>query len=150
MNGKRCRPSRHAAKWLCLPVLAMIAVTFSGCGNRSGRQGIEGTVELDGKPLEKGQISFRPQQGTASPSAGGEIRGGRFSIAPERGLLPGKYRVEITASRPGTQKLPAPFTGQMTAIEEQYLPVKYNEQSRLEATVEAGGPNRLEFALTLK
>jgi len=64
---------------------------------------------------------------TASPIAGGSIASGKFSIAPQRGLMPGKFRVEITASRPGDKKARAPITGEMVTIEEQYLPAKYNE-----------------------
>jgi hypothetical protein len=137
--------------WLYLLALALAPGFLSGCNSRSGRQGIEGTVTLDGRPLEKGQVSFRPQQGTASPSAGGEILDGRFSIVPERGLHSGKFHVEITASRPSNQKTLGLFTGGITAeIEEQYIPAKYNRQSQLEATVESNGPNRFEFAITSK
>ena len=150
MSGKRFYPDSRPTVQLCLLAIALASAFFSGCGDRSGRQAIEGTVSLDGKPLEKGQISFRPQQGTASPSAGGNIAGGKFSIAPERGLLPGKFRVEITASRPTGEKAVAPITGKMVTIEEQYLPAKYNEQSQLEASVGSGGPNRFEFAITSK
>jgi hypothetical protein len=150
MSGKRSYRASHPSLRLCLLALVLGPAFLSGCGDRSGRQGIEGTVSMDGNPLEKGHISFRPQQGTASPSAGGDIAGGKFSIAPERGLMPGKFRVEITASRPTGEKAVAPITGKMVAIEEQYLPAKYNEQSLLEASVESSGPNRFEFAITSK
>ena len=145
MSGKRFYPDSRPTVQLCLLAIALASALFSGCGDRSGRQAIEGTVSLDGKPLEKGQISFRPQQGTASPSAGGKITSGKFSIAPERGLLPGKFRVEITASRPTGEKAVAPITGKMVTIQQQYLPAKYNEQSQLEASVGSGGPNRFEI-----
>lgn len=137
--------------WICLPVLAIgVVLCCSGCGDRSGRLPIEGTVTLDGGPLDKGQISFRPQAGTASPSAGAGIVAGRFRIAQEQGLLPGKFRVEITASRPAGKMAPAPLTGELVAVEEQYLPAKYNLLSPLEAVVTAEGPNRLAFTLNSK
>jgi hypothetical protein len=150
MSGKTDCCGGRADAGRCLLIMAIVSVLFAGCGHRSGRQGIEGTVTLDGKPLETGQIAFRPQQGTASPSGGADVRGGRFSIAPERGLLPGKFRVEITASRPGQEKVRDHFTGKLVTVEEQYLSARYNQQSQLEATVEASGPSRFEFVLTSK
>jgi hypothetical protein len=150
MSDGRSHMDNHVIWRLCLLALAVGPVSLGGCSDRSARQGIDGTVTLDGKPLEKGQISFRPQQGTASPSAGGTILDGKFSISPERGLSPGKFRVEITASRPGNELGRDLLTGKMVAVEEQYLPARYNVQSQLEATVEAGGPNRLQFAITSK
>ena len=69
MSRKRFRPASRLSLWFCLLTVAPGSALFSGCG-RSGREAIEGTVTLDGKPLEKGYITFRPQSGTASPSAG--------------------------------------------------------------------------------
>jgi hypothetical protein len=150
MSGKGFYPGSRLNLSLCLLTLLSGLALFGGCNDKSGRQGITGTVTLDGKPLEKAQISFRPQAGTASPSAGGNILNGKFTIAPERGLLPGKFRVEITASHHTGKTAPAPITGKMIPIEEQYLPAKYNEQSHLEATVQSGGPNRFDFPVTSK
>jgi hypothetical protein len=133
----------------CLLAAAACFAWFSGCGTQ-GREGVEGTVTLDGKPLEVGYITFRPQAGTASPSAGADIAHGKFSVASERGLLPGKFRVEITASRMTNQKIQDRLTGKMVPLEEQYLPAKYNSDSTLEAKIEASGPHRLEFAITSK
>jgi hypothetical protein len=146
-QGEFCSSGR-TNRLLCLLALTLAAVLLGGCGDRSGRQGIDGTVSLDGKPLEKAQISFRPQSGTTSPSAGANVVSGKFSIAPEQGLLPGKFRVEITASRLSGKKAPAPLTGEMITIEEQYLPAKYNQQSQLEAVVGANGLNHFDFSLT--
>ena len=135
--------------WLFLLTLASGSVFFSGCGS-SGRQGIEGIVTLDGKPFEKGYVMLRPQSGTASPSAGGDIVKGKFSIVPKGGLLPGKFRVEITASRLTDKKVMDPMRGKMVTLEEQIIPAKYNSQSELQAKVAAEGRNQFEFALTSK
>jgi hypothetical protein len=125
---------------------AFCLVLAVGCGGDSRRQGIEGTVILDGKPLAVGQITFVPQPGSSGPTAGAEIADGRFSIAPKGGTFAGAFRVEITASRLSGRKVPGP---RGTPVDEivQYLPTKYNTESSLTADVKAAGPNRFEFAL---
>ena len=119
---------------LCLATVATASVMFCGCGN-SNRIEVNGTVTLNGKPLEKGYVTFRPQSSTTSPSAGAKITDGEFSVDSERGLLPGKFRVEITASRPASKKVFDRFSGKMVALEEQYIPAKYNTNTQLELTI---------------
>lgn len=130
----------------CL-VLAMI-----GCGGGASRQSIEGAVTFDGKPVRKGQIKFIPTPAGVGPTAGAVITAGRYAVSAERGLMPGKYRVEITALRPATEKAKAinPVTGAMetTSAMEAYIPSRYNVDSELTAEVTAGGANKADFALT--
>lgn len=126
----------HLSAWYCLLTVAFGSALLSGCGGPdSDRVEIEGTVTLNKTPLEKGRVAFRPQPGTASPSAGAKITGGEFSVAPEGGLLPGKFRVEITASRPTGEKFRTRFSEQMVARQEQYIPDKYNTKTQLEITI---------------
>lgn len=135
---------------LGLLTLGLALAVLGGCGDGSAKQAVTGTVTLNGKPLEKGQIVFRPERGTSSPSAGADISKGGFSITCERGVLPGKFRVEITASRPSGKRVRAPLTGETINVEEQFLPARYNLQSELKAAVESGGSNRFQFELTAK
>ena len=97
--------------YIRLVTAILIAAVIGGCGGAGGRQAIEGTVTLDGQPLEKGQITFVPQGDTKGPTAGAEIVGGKFTIPAVGGPLAGKFRVEITASRPGGQKVRRPQDG---------------------------------------
>jgi hypothetical protein len=97
--------------------------------------------------LEKGQITFVPQAGTAGPTAGAEIAAGKFAILASGGPFAGKFRVEITASRPGSQKVTDRFTGKLVDAYEQFIPKKYNTESQLDADVKAGITNRFEFVL---
>jgi hypothetical protein len=140
---------RHTECTACVVSLAAMLI-IGGCGGSNGRQSLEGVVTFDGKPLEKGQITFVPQAGTSGPTAGAEIIDGKFSIPAAGGPFAGKFRVEITASRPGGQKVPDRFTGKLVDAYEQFIPSKYNAESQLEAEIKADGPNRLEFALKLK
>jgi hypothetical protein len=75
---------------------------------------------------------------------------GAFSVATKGGLLPGKSRVEITASRLTGKTGLNPFSGEMVPLEEQFIPAVYNSKSTLESVVEASGPDRFEFATTSK
>jgi hypothetical protein len=133
--------------WLALLPAIFGPVFVGGCGH-SGRQAIEGNVTLQGVPLDKGFIAFRPLPGTNSPGAGGNVAAGKFSIAGEKGLMPGKFRVEITAIRKTDKKVQDPILG-LVPLEEQYIPAKYNDSSQLEIDVPAGGGTiTKDFALT--
>jgi len=121
-----------------------------GCSQANGRQGLDGTVTLDGKPLEAGSIAFVPQPGTSSPTAGGDISQGRFSIAAPGGVTPGTFRVEITATRGTGKTLTDPRFGKPVDETVQYIPAQYNSNSRLTATITEQGPNRFEFAIQSK
>jgi hypothetical protein len=125
----------------------LLVLTISGCGFDAGRQGLQGTVTLDGKPLPQGTIRFIPTGGTGGPSAGGEVTDGEFEIESSKGVLPGSFRVEITASRKTGRKVRDRATGEMTEMFAQHLPPRYNVNSELTAEVKSGGSDPFEFAL---
>lgn len=131
---------------LCVGLTAGLLFVL-GCGGDQ-RQSLTGTVTLDGQPLAEGSITFMPQAGTTSPSAGANITEGRFSISAEKGLLPGVFRVEITAKRKTGEQVMSDTAG-MVEQYEQFLPACYNRESQLTATVPQGG-KPLEFALSSK
>ncbi len=148
MRQKRFYLGSHSSLWLCLLSVAFAAALLSGCGG-SGRTAVEGTVTLDGKPLQKGRIRFCPRPGTASPSAGAKISEGHFSLASEEGLLPGEFHVEITATRPGSKKFYDRFSGKMVMLEDQYLPQRYNKNTQLQMTIPSqDGTFSKDFELT--
>ncbi len=125
-----------------------LVVLASGCGAGADRQGLEGTVTLDGTPLPNGAIRFIPLPETGGPSAGAEIRAGKFIVEPAKGVMRGSFRVEITASRKTDRKVRDRVSGEMTDVFAQFLPPKYNVNSELTADVNGRGPNRYEFALS--
>jgi hypothetical protein len=129
----------------CIGLAALCLLV--GCTGSSGQQAIEGTVTLDGKPMEKGQVTFVPQGDTKGPTAGAEVVGGKFAIPAAGGTFAGKFRVEITASRPGGRKVPDRMTGNLVDAYEQFIPARYNADSKLTADVKAGAVNRFEFAV---
>ena len=140
MRARRFRLGKamgwYWSRWVCLLTVASGSALLSGCGRSdSDRVEIKGTVTLNNNPVEMGLVSFRPQPGTASPSAGAKIVDGKYSVAPEGGLLPGKFRVEITASRPTGKEVNTRFSDQPVILQQQYIPDKYNKNSQLEITI---------------
>ncbi len=135
-------PSR-ASRWLLVVSLCVI-----GCSGGEPYQPMTGAVTVDGKPLEKGVITFYPEgPGT---TVGGEILEGHFSLAQENGATPGKYRVEIVAYKNSGKSEFDIDTNSQVPIEIQYLPVKYNVKSQLKADVVEGEPNEYDFKLETK
>ena len=128
-------------------VLVFGLLILLGCSQSTGRQSLDGAVEFDGAPLAEGSIVFLPQPGTKSPTCGGTISQGRFSILPAGGAACGTFRVEITAIRKTGKKVTDPKEGKLVDELEQFIPTRYNQQSELTATVSEEGPNRFEFAL---
>ena len=128
---------------------SFLLVLLAACGSSSNRRALQGTVTLDNKPLAQGTVRFIPTSGTPGPSAGGEIKNGEFSIAEDKGVLSGSFRVEITSSKTG-KKVRDRSSGEITYLREQFLPARYNSNSELTAEVKNGGPNRFEFALRSK
>lgn len=137
----------------CVLLLAG-AVLISGCGPDGPRREIHGTVTFDGKPLAAGWIRFEslPEQPTCNESA--QILNGAYTVKGLGGLLPGKYKVIITADAanaappnenvmPGTpveEKKAAP-----TAV--QALPSRYNTNSELTAEISATQTEPIDFQL---
>ncbi len=133
---------RQKCMWLfCLLAMA-------GCG-QNHKQALEGTVTLDGKPLVQGSITFTPAPGTPGTAAAGKIMQGRFSIASTEGVLPGTFRVEISAVRKTGKKLQGEMGVEFDDLEH-LIPPRYNRQSELSVEVQEGGPNCFEFAFEIQ
>ena len=87
-----------------LTVIALSLVTLPlGCGTDDGigkRYTVSGKVNFKGEPLKKGKINFIPDDVKDHPG-GGDIEDGQITnvgtMSPGDGLLPGKYKVTITA-----------------------------------------------------
>ena len=109
-------------------------------GNRDARR----------KAVDGGEhpLPARPRHGWGNGRR--QDRRGTFFHPRRERRLPGKYRVEIGASRKSGRKVPHPISQQPIDELEQFLPERYNLQSTLTAEVTAAGPNRFEFALESK
>src|SRR5262249_18741083 len=80
--------------YACAPALAMML----GCGREDNlpREAVSGAVSIEGKPLKSGLITFLPAEDV--PTQGGApVVEGKYTIAQNQGLVPGKYRVVISS-----------------------------------------------------
>ena len=131
-------------------LVAMAAGAFlTGCGpNYGGRQEIKGTIKLKGTPLDQGQITFMPISGDNATKEGAGITNGEYKIDRAHGLLPGKYRVSITAgdgkTRADAPDEPPGPTG-ANIISKDRIPPDYNTNSKQEVDVTEKGPNVFNF-----
>lgn len=123
-----------------LPRLMLILMA-TGCG--SSKPIMEGTVTLDGTPIEKGTIVLMPAGGKGQP-AGGGIEAGRYSFP----ATPGTLQVIIKANRKDG-KMPDPMSpgsGAMIDRYVNYVPERYNEKTELTVTIKPG-TNKQDFQL---
>ena len=110
----------------CL-VISLLLV--AGCGDKGPlRHQVTGTVNLDGQPLESGQVLFIPSDGQG-PADACPIVAGKF----EGKVAPGAKRVEITA----TKEVPAAEPGGMPDYVT-LVPKQYNTESTLTAEIKDG------------
>ncbi|MCA9081100.1 MAG: hypothetical protein KDA58_11115 [Planctomycetaceae bacterium] len=126
-------------------LLGLFCLSFTlGCG-KSGPQlnSITGKVSLGGTPVEDGTIIFTPQEGDA---VGLPIIGGQYEVPAERGLLAGKYRVQIHWAKPTGKTKVDPDNGDEVPVTEEGMPAEYNENSTLEAEIQSGR-NVVDFDL---
>src|SRR5688572_29821884 len=79
-------------------ILLALAVLATGCGPGPG-VAVSGAVTYQGKPVEDGMIQFIPSAETQGPTAGAEIKDGKYSIPAQSGPVPGSYRVEVSSYR---------------------------------------------------
>lgn len=77
---------------------------LAGCGKSA--PAVNGTVTWDGAPVEEGTISFAPSDGKGA-SSGAAISAGKYRVAGQAGLTPGKKTVSIQAVRKTGKKIPA-------------------------------------------
>jgi hypothetical protein len=91
---------RHLNTLSALFALALFSLCFSGCGTKDGMKKftVSGSITMpDGKPVPAGEINFEPdaQSGNKGPASMSQIKGGKYSLASENGVVGGKYIVTI-------------------------------------------------------
>ena len=126
-------------------VLSALAV---GCGegkDPNGRQALSGTVTFQGKPLDGASIKFLAAEKNGL-SAGALIRDGKYQIPRDQGLVPGTYRVLISALEPTPTPTGAPGSDPAPPAKE-LLPPEYNVATTLTVEVKADQDNKFDFTI---
>jgi len=138
-----------------IALLLVLAAAFpaGGCGDDArGLRAVSGTVTLKGTPVEVGMIDFIPAAGTSGggtyTKSGAVIADGKYEIPKEKGLVPGKYKVSISAPdkhhKLGGDELPGPTSSRTS---KNLIPPEYNLRTKLEVDVKKEGPNTIDFAI---
>ncbi len=82
---------------VCL-ALVVATLAFAGCGSKVSRCVLSGTVTTDGEPVPVGTVLFIPENPDPKlqvTGASADIVDGKYQLAPEVGLVPGKYKVQV-------------------------------------------------------
>ena len=133
---------RGKKEWL---VGALLTISCCGCGS-SGPEiaTVEGTVTMDGKPLADAAVVFIPENGR--PAGATTDAAGHYVLnfsEGRQGAIPGKSSVRITTLRDSSQTA----DGKPIPAAPETIPIKYNQQSTLEFTVEPKKKNVANFDL---
>ena len=137
--------------WMRGMACGLILLFCAGC-SEGKTASVSGTVTFAGKEIDNGALRFFPVEGTPGNGAGAEIKEGRFEITEEvalqKGMMAGKYRVTVSASRKTGRKRKSP-EGDGSMVEEvrSYIPEKYNLRSGLIVELEPGS-NQHDLTLT--
>jgi hypothetical protein len=129
--------------------LLIVLTTMSGCGDGRIPLGkVNGTVNIDGKPLAKGQIVFV----TDSRRAFGSIEDGKIvevtTYKSGDGVAIGKHQVSIRPKVDESAMMSLPSGKSPFSLDES-VPEKYHKASTSELTAEISrGDNTLEFNLS--
>lgn len=129
----------------CVPVVCLI-----GCGGGgTGGMAVNGSVSYAGEPVKKGSVTFRPTDPT-KPDVSAAIADGAYQIPAQLGPKAEEYTVKVVAFRmkkdpraayvPAYLKETAASNPDAGMVPEQYIPKKYNDDSKLKVTFDAAKP----------
>ena len=122
--------------------LAIAVVASVGCGAKTDRLPLSGSVTLDSLPLDNGSIHFTSIDSEKLIATGAPIEDGEFRIPGDKGLPPGTYALEISAADP---HIPP---GALTATER--IPAEYNVNSKQTIEISQEGDNHFVFEILTK
>ena len=143
INRKACL---HGWRVLRLAALAGAGAIMAGCNSGPVTPplgAVEGNVTLDGKPADGVIVVFMPDQGRSS--SGMTDQDGNYSLdfdSQHKGAVAGKHKVRMTKNPNANLETMDPTAGPPMPI-----PVRYNDQTILEAQVKEG-ENTFNFELT--
>jgi hypothetical protein len=110
--------------------LLCVGLAAIGCDSGPSTAEVSGNITYDGKPVEKGNIAFFPDNGKGQP-AGGIIANGAYTA---KNVTFGINRVEVHAPKVvGKRKLyPSDPKSAEIDISQESLPERYSNQEKTE------------------
>jgi hypothetical protein len=129
----------------------LVLTVLCACAGCARNPRIEGSVTLDGVPVDGGAISFFQGTGPGSDKGNAAIVGGKYVIEGERArnLTPGSYRVEIYWLQKANADPNSPNADKGAAVK-QLIPKKYNGPDSTLTREITQGTNKLDFDLASK
>jgi hypothetical protein len=133
--------------YACLLTLLLIAT--AGCGGPAeDRIALSGTVTWAKRPLKWGTIQFESADDPTSRSGGAaDIVDGKYQMPRGRGVLAGNFKVRINGGMKAEDnpEIAGPIVDD--SVKREFVPPKYNTQSKLTAEVVTGGKTQFDFEL---
>jgi hypothetical protein len=133
---ERSHPLRGA---LAALVLVAAPLLLTGC---SGSCPVEGTVTLDGQPVDGGIIEFQPADGapgTSRTTVHADIKNGKYSLGGGNGPAAGSYKVAIHwLKKTGRQVDVTGDAGNKQDETQECVPARYNSQSTTVVEIKSG------------
>lgn len=131
---------------LSLSMLFAAFVLATGCSKQDPNRGeVVGVVTVDGQPAASGAVAFSPVDGQ-SPSSGGKIVNGEYSVKASTGTVKVAIRVPRVV---GERKLYNTPDSPVQPLMEETLPPEYNDRTTLTFDVKPG-VNEQNFDLKTK
>ena len=110
-------PRRRTLTTLASLSVSLVTLLAIGCGDDSGlgaRYKVSGNVKYKDTPVEKGVVTFVPEDPANGRSATGTITNGYYTLtthANSDGALPGKYKVTVASREVDLSKAEANVKG---------------------------------------
>jgi hypothetical protein len=163
------RPPRRLLAMLALPALLVMGSCGGSDDGLGKRYPVSGTVTYNGKPLDKGEISFVTEDLTKNYGATGLITEGSYTLSTggdNDGAQAGKYKVTVTAKDDytskarndfqkesgvgGEGKIPPHNLAKANAAAKSLIPAGYGDvrTTTLTAEVKAQSSNPIDFKLS--
>lgn len=142
-------PSWQASAKLCAVLVACGLVLWVN-GRQTGPRelrAVSGTVTVDGRPLERGAVSFSRRDGDAF-EAMAYVNDGKFGLPRKHGLARGTYRVSVTSLPADSSRSRGANLGEQAVHKAYQLPSKYNSQSELSVEIDGWGDKTLTLDLS--
>ena len=128
----------------CVFLFAVLLVLSNfGCGQKGPKLvKVSGTVNYDGKPLEKGFIGFATT--SKNPQVySSEVKAGAYALESETGDV----IVKVVAEQDVPGAFDVAADGTKNPVKKNYIPAKFNEQSELKYKVPEAGARDANFDL---
>jgi hypothetical protein len=138
-------PNARASHYFVALTMSGVLLVMTSCGTDDGfgkRYPVSGTVSYNGKPLEKGTISFVPDD-PKDVGANGAIENGSYTLSTggnNDGARAGKYKVTISAKEDATAKAKADFAKESKGADLDFVPRQFmaNAAAAAKSLIPAG------------